>query len=381
MLDTGAFGAMLALHGFRFFSGVPCSYLKDLLNYAINDCEYVRAANEGDAVAICAGAHLGGRRAVVMMQNSGLTNAVSPLTSLNRIFDIPVLGFVSLRGEPGRTDEPQHRLMGTITTQLLDLLGIEWEFLEPDLARAKVQLERAVIAYESHRCFFFVVKQGTFASVALRSAPRGAFRGGIARRETGGEACARSLPSRIEALEEIVRQCTPSTAIISTTGVTSRELYELGDRPNQLYVVGSMGCASSIALGVALACPQQRVVCIDGDGAVLMRMGALATNAFYAPPNLLHIVLDNEAHGSTGDQATVSESLRFADVAASVGYGRSVPCPTLSALTGEIKRWFDSPVTALLDLKIAQGQRSAIARPHVSPPEVRQRFMHFLGVA
>ena len=143
MLNTNEFGNELKRLGFDFYSGVPCSFLKNLINYSINECEYIAAANEGDAVAIASGAYLGGRKSVVLMQNSGLTNCISPLTSLNYPFQIPLLGFVSLRGEPGLNDEPQHELMGQITTQILDLMQIKWQFLSPDESEAKRQLEEA----------------------------------------------------------------------------------------------------------------------------------------------------------------------------------------------------------------------------------------------
>ena len=133
MLNTQEFGTALKGLGFDFYSGVPCSFLKYLINYAINDCDYVMAANEGDAVATAAGAYLGGKKSVVLMQNSGLTNATSPITSLNYSFQLPILGFVSLRGEPGLSDEPQHELMGKITGEMLSLMKVDWEYLAQDI--------------------------------------------------------------------------------------------------------------------------------------------------------------------------------------------------------------------------------------------------------
>ena len=153
LLNTSEFGNELKKLGFDFYSGVPCSFLKNLINYAINECNYIAAANEGDAVAICSGAYIGGRKSVVFMQNSGLTNAVSPLTSLTYPFQLPVLGFVSLRGEPGLSDEPQHELMGQITTQLLDLMQIKWEYLSSNIHVAKVQLETANEWIEKNNLF------------------------------------------------------------------------------------------------------------------------------------------------------------------------------------------------------------------------------------
>ena len=134
MLNTQEFGRQLEQRGFNFFSGVPCSFLKSLINYAISEVNYLGAANEGDALAACAGAYLGGKKPVVMLQNSGLGNAVSPLTSLTHTYKIPVLGFVTLRGEPGISDEPQHELMGVITEKLLETMGIPWAYLPQDQA-------------------------------------------------------------------------------------------------------------------------------------------------------------------------------------------------------------------------------------------------------
>jgi len=155
MLNTRALGDMLKNKGFDFYSGVPCSFLKYLINYAINDCEYVMAANEGDAIATCAGAFLGGRRPVFLCQNSGLTNTISPLTSLNHTFEIPVLGFVSLRGEKKISDAPQHELMGKITTNLLDLMEIKWEYLSGDINEVASQIDRADAILRKNKSFFF----------------------------------------------------------------------------------------------------------------------------------------------------------------------------------------------------------------------------------
>lgn len=167
MLETSAIGGQLRGLGFDFYSGVPCSFLRDLINHAINHGEYVAAANEGDAVAIASDAYIGGRKPVVLMQNSGLTNATSPLASLNAIFRIPVLGFVSLRGEAGIDDEPQHRVMGAITTDILESLGIVWEYLAWNVEEAKAQLERANRSIENRESFFFVVRKETFANQGL----------------------------------------------------------------------------------------------------------------------------------------------------------------------------------------------------------------------
>ncbi len=185
--------------GFDFYAGVPCSFLKALINYAINECDYVMAANEGDAVAVASGARLGGKKAVVLMQNSGLTNATSPLTSLNFTFKLPVLGFVSLRGEPGVKDEPQHELMGQITEKMLTLMKVEWAYLSDDASEASKQLQHANAHIEEGRTFFFVVKKGTFADVKLSQQELKQ----VANVKLKKSAAKQSMPIRTQALKAI----------------------------------------------------------------------------------------------------------------------------------------------------------------------------------
>ncbi|WP_036744837.1 phosphonopyruvate decarboxylase, partial [Paenibacillus sp. HGF7] len=291
-MDTKLLGEELKQLGYTFFSGVPCSFLKNLINYAINECDYVAAANEGDAVAIASGAYVGGKKSVVLMQNSGLTNAVSPLTSLNYPFRIPLLGFVSLRGEPGIPDEPQHELMGQITTQMLDLMDVEWQYLSKDLEEAKKQLIQADEHIARNRPFFFVVKKGTFDKVQLRNQQTSIHLNQIRQHAHADH----QMPTRYEALAAINSMKDGNTIQLATTGKTGRELYEIEDADNNLYMVGSMGCIGSLGLGLALSQPSKDIFVIDGDGSLLMRMGSLATNGYYQPVNMVHILLDNNAH-------------------------------------------------------------------------------------
>lgn len=235
-----ALGEQLQRLGFDFYSGVPCSYLKPLINYALNECEYVAAANEGDAVAIASGAFIGGRKAVVLMQNSGLANAVSPLVSLTYPFHLPLLGFVSLRGEPDKTDEPQHELMGEITTKLLDLMQIKWEYLSGDLEEAGQQLAEANRWIERNHSFFFVVRKGVFAPVPLQQQELSSsvnLMKYVQQRED-------EYPSRYEALRVINSLKDHTTVQLATTGVTGRELYEIEDSPNHFYMVGRWGVSA-----------------------------------------------------------------------------------------------------------------------------------------
>ena len=377
MIETRRFGDKLKSLGFNFFSGVPCSYLTDLINYAVNECDLVMAANEGDAVATCAGAQLGGRKSVFLCQNSGLTNATSPLTSLIYTFQIPILGFVSLRGEPGgKPDEPQHELMGQITTGFLDLMRIQWTYLAQDPEEADRQLEEANRVIEGGKPFFFVVKTGTFARETLRDRAFGEPRETATVIEKSHEA---ALPTRYAALTSLQQLVRDDTVFIATTGFTGRELYEAGDLPNNFYMVGSMGCAGPLGMGLAMARPDLRVIVIDGDGALLMRMGGAAVLAAYSPPNLVHILLDNNAHDSTGAQRTVSDRIDFVGFAESVGYRNAFYAHDAEELARLAERSLDSGRLGFVYLATAPGAKPNLGRPKTKPPEVRQRFMSFIA--
>ena len=378
MIDTRRFGRLMKDYGFTIFSGVPCSHLKDLINFAVNECELIMAANEGDAVAICAGAQLGGKKSVFLCQNSGLTNATSPLTSLIYTFKIPILGIVSLRGEPGgKPDEPQHELMGQITTGFLDLMRIKWEYLASEQDEAEQQLEKANRVIEGGEPFFFVVRSGTFSKEALKEkstrAPQRAASSSRAR------SVSPALTTRFDALSALASLATDDTVFLATTGFTGRELYEIADVENNFYMVGSMGCISSLGLGLALARPDLRVVVIDGDGSILMRMGAAAVVAAYAPPNLVHVLLDNNAHDSTGGQKTISDQLDFIGFAESVGYGNTFQASNAEELESVVREALDSGTTSFVYLPIAGGAKENLGRPKVTPPEVRKRFMDFVA--
>ncbi len=373
MLNTNAFGDALKAKGYSFYSGVPCSFLSNLINYTINECDYVMAANEGDAVAISSGGALAGKKSVVLMQNSGLTNAVSPLTSLNYTFKLPVLGFVSLRGESGLADEPQHQLMGQVTTQLLDLMQVKWDYLSTDLSEAKSQIEAADHYIEDNQTFFFVVRKSTFDKVNLKEQNINSHVNQtlLTRKDVD------EYPSRDNALQ-VINQKRGDSTVLATTGKTGRELFEVEDAPNNFYMVGSMGCISSLGLGLAKCNKKQDTIIIDGDGSLLMRLGSLATNAYYQPQNLLHILLDNNTHDSTGGQITASSNIDFVQLAASCGYQRAIYIHTLKELEEAIETWKKSKGLTFMQLRIAKGSKKNLSRPSIKPHEVKERIMRFM---
>jgi len=377
MIQAAAFLDAARARGIDFYTGVPCSYLKPFINYVIDSpgLDYLGAANEGDAVAIAAGAELGGRRPVVMFQNSGLGNAVNPLTSLTHIFHIPMLLIVTLRGEPGgAADEPQHELMGVITTEQLELMQIPWEFF-PD---AEDDIDAALARAQDHmsefgRPYALVMRKGAVAPHALKHAPEAT---PPAAPPVPPMPTDHAAPTRSAALAAVRRAVGASDLVVATTGYTGRELYALKDTPNQLYMVGSMGCAVSLGLGLALARPSRRVIVLDGDGAALMRLGALATVGTTRPANLVHVVLDNAMHESTGGQATVSDSIDFCAIAGACGYPSLARPADTEALADALSRRDDGPV--FVHMKIAPGVPEGLPRPDITPPQVAARFRRFV---
>jgi len=377
MIEARDFIEPARANGYKTWAGVPCSFLTPFINSVIDDREmtYISSANEGDAVATASGSALAGRRAVAMMQNSGLGNAVSPLSSLNWVFRIPILLIITLRGEPGLPDEPQHELMGQITGRILDELKIPWDWfpreadaVEGALMVANWQMEKTGLPYA------MVMRKGSVAPAELGSKWTPATAPIVA--------ATRELEepelTRKQALEAVVDNTPENESIvIGSTGYTGRELFAINDRPNHFYMVGSMGCASSFGLGLSLALPQRRVVVADGDGAVLMRMGNLATLGAYGGANLQHLVLDNGVHESTGGQPTVSRAISLACVAAACGYRDASEAVSLAHLNSFLGRQ-NGP--NFLQLRTRKGVPQHLPRPNVSPVEVRARLMRHLGV-
>jgi phosphonopyruvate decarboxylase len=365
--------------GFEWYTGVPCSFLTPFINYVIGDqrLNYVSSANEGDALATAAGITVGGKRAVIMMQNSGLGNAVSPLTSLTYPFKIPVLVICTQRGAPGIKDEPQHELMGRITGQLFDMMEVPWEPFPLEAQEIPKVLERVLGSMRTkHLPYALVMGQKAVSPHPLASKPEKKNNTGASRRSFSWRD---DRPTRNEALRRIVELTSDgATVVIATTGYTGRELFAIADRPNHLYMVGSMGCASSFALGLSLVRPDLRVVVIDGDGAALMRMGNIATVGAYGGANFTHILLDNEAHDSTGGQETVSCGVFFARVAEACGYSVVAEGDDLLLLNSML----DSAVffgPRFLHLKIRRGTPKDLPRPSLAPDAVLRRLMKHIG--
>ena len=382
MLQASDFISACMLRGYTFFTGVPCSFLKPLINYVIQnpDVDYVTATSEGEAVGIAAGAYLSGRRAVVMCQNSGLGNMVNPLTSLNFPFRIPLLLIITLRGEPRLNDEPQHELMGQITGKLLETLHIQWDFFPDIPEKVAMVLNRAENEMaKTGLPFALIMKKGSVVNKTnlVYSSIRGSQSWVVPEGEFKSKP--ESRMSLIESVKIIREAFCNDDAIIATTGKIGRELFTFGDTKNQLYVVGSMGCAAGVGFGIQHIKPNQRVIVLDGDGAVLMKMGTLATIGSNKPARFIHVILDNEAYESTGGQRSVSPTVDFCSIAAACGYRQCYRTDTRHDLIHAIRAIKENPGPSLIHVKVSSGSDSSLGRPTLKPFQVKERFMRFLA--
>jgi phosphonopyruvate decarboxylase len=380
MIQAASFIEHLRSLGYSQYAGVPCSYLKSFINYVIDDTSlgYIGAASEGEAIGITMGAYLGGRKTVTMCQNSGLGNMVNPLTSLNYPFRIPTLLITTWRGEPGRPDEPQHVLMGQITHRLLDTMQIPWLPFPTKESEISLVMAQAEASMEERQLpFALVMSDGSVADHDLRGQKAPEPSTAIASHQLRLDPAKRMI--RTEALQAILESLAGNEAIIATTGKTGRELFTIADRPNHLYVVGGMGTASAIGFGLAQSRPNHPVVVIDGDGAALMKLGCFATIGCYQPQNLLHILIDNESHDSTGGQRTASGIVRFADIAAAANYRHAVSADSPEDVRAAVKSLRHESGPSLLHIKIRAGSPKNLGRPTVKPHEVTERFMKFVA--
>ena len=314
-ISPETFFSILTSNGVDFFTGVPDSLLKELCFYINNNVpsnRHIIAANEGNAIAIAAGYHLGtGKLPLVYMQNSGFSNAVNPLLSLcdPEVYSIPILLLIGWRGVPGIHDEPQHIKQGNIQKQLMEIMDIPYKIISKDDREIKSKLTSTISsALKNNRPYAILVKKGTFKKY-------------ISNQSLALE----SLMTREEALEIILNKAGSNSITVSTTGKTAREIFEIRDKNYESHckdvlTVGSMGHCSSIALGIALAKPERTIICIDGDGALIMHMGSLATIGKLKPKNFKHILINNRAHESVGGQETAADYIDIPAIAKANSY-------------------------------------------------------------
>lgn len=377
MIDATHVVTSLGEHGFGPYLGVPCTTLKPLLAAIQSSAEFfIATPNEGDAIGIAAGAYLTGRKPVIVSQNSGIGNMMGALTSLMYTFRLPVLLIISWRGEPGHTDEPQHDLMGQITPQSLDLLGVRNVPFPDTLNELQDKLETSVQYMKAHSLpFAFILSTGVMSFPHREQmATRDGRPPGTIQQFPAGPVCVK----RVEAIETILGHVGCDDVVVSTTGFTSRELYHYFDRPGNFYVFGSMGSASMIGLGIALHYSRGKILVLDGDGAVLMRLQTLPSIGHYHPHNLIHIVLDNARYDSTGGQPTISPTVDFAGIAHASGYASSVSVTRREDLDAVLRRCMSDPGPHFIHIKLLEGAGGQVGRPALSPLAIRDRFIEFV---
>ena len=361
--------------GVDFFTGVPDSQLKVLCDYLMRvygiSGKHIIPANEGNAAALAAGYFLAtGRVPLVYMQNSGLGNITNPVASLlnEKVYGIPCFFVIGWRGEPGTHDEPQHVFQGEITLEMLRVLDIESFVVTKETTEEEfsAMAERAKNIAGTKKSAAFVIKKGALTDSSAEAIKYGNNN---------------PLPR-----EEIIRHITEKTKtdiIISTTGKASRELFEIreGNRQSHKYdflTVGSMGHSSSVALGIALQKPKTKIWCIDGDGAALMHMGAMAVIGSSGLPNFVHIVINNESHETVGGMPTVAGRVNLCKIAEACGYESICSASDWDALDAALEKIRKSDRLTFLEIKASIGARSDLGRPTTTAKKNKEDFMRFL---
>lgn len=371
MIRPDFFYNTLASHGINFYAGVPDSLLKNLCAYITDHADAAHniiAANEGGAMGLAAGHYLAtGQIPVVYMQNSGQGNIINPLASLTDpdVYNIPVLLVIGWRGKPGVHDEPQHVKQGKVTTGLLNVMGIDYTVLSKEEDKAEAQIKKAISYMQATKqCYALVIEKDTFESYTLQNV------------ETN-----ELTMSREEAIQVVAAALGEKDAIVSTTGMISRELFEYRTAMNQgherdFLTVGSMGHASQIALGIALEKQDRTVWCFDGDGASIMHMGSMAIVANKAPKNYVHVVFNNGAHDSVGGQPTVGLQINLPAIAKAVGYKSVYSVSSKEELQQQLARLDEAPI--FIEVKVKKGNRKDLGRPTTTPIQNKEALMEFL---
>jgi phosphonopyruvate decarboxylase len=369
MISCADFCQTLNRLGFDTAIGVPDSTFKGLISYFSSQDVFrnVIASNECEAMGIGAGYYLAHKKpAMVYMQNSGFCKTLNPYTSMlsDDVYGVPVLMLVGWRGEPGKKDEPQHKMMGRIMIDLFNTMELDYDIL--DEAGWPQQLQTAREYMNTHqRPYVIAIPKGMFDDYKIPDTPG---------------AASKPLMLREEAVNIIAGHISDNAVIISTTGKTSRELFEIREQRDQphgtdFYTVGSMGCASSIALGVGLAPSSKAIFILDGDGAALMQLGTMATAGHYKNPRIKHILLDNNAHESTGGQPTVSAGVNFMDIAKACGYEYVKYVDNPQDLKHHLQGLEHNGKLSLLVVKVKKGSRPGLGRPTTTPKENRDAFI------
>ena len=373
-INLESFYKVLINNQIDFFTGVPDSLLKSICNYISDyspEGRHVITANEGASIALATGYNLATNKIpLVYMQNSGLGNAINPLTSLadKKVYNIPMLLMIGWRGEPFVPDEPQHVKQGEITEDLLKCLDIPFLIIGPDEDKKLPNLIRALNVVNSRRGpVALLVRKDTFESYS----------------KLNNHTINPLLLTREEAIKSLLEVSPKGSFYVSTTGMASRELYEIRDinkdsHSFDLLTVGSMGHSSSIALGLAKAKNKKRSVCLDGDGAVLMHLGSMAIIGTEEPENFVHIVLNNGAHDSVGGQPSVAQKISLPSIAKACNYKNIYSVSSKEEINSLKESISSEKGPIFIELIIKKGSRKDLGRPKTTPLANKESFMEQL---
>ena len=375
MINTKYFFKKLIEFDISFFSGVPDSLLKNICGFIsdnVDNKSHIIAANEGNALAIGIGYHLStGKLPLIYMQNSGLGNVINPLLSLADpdVYSVPMLLMIGWRGQPGVKDEPQHKKQGRVTLKMLDTKEVPYEILSKDTNNKQAEeiiKKASKIALKTNSPYAIVVQKDSFSKYQIK------------KKRTVNYPLYRE-----DAIKAIVDNLDDKDIVISTTGVTSRELFEYREKlslghEKDFLTVGGMGHANQIALGIALQKPNRRVFCLDGDGAALMHMGSMAINGNIECNNFKHIIFNNGAHDSVGGQPTVGFSVDLQGIAKASGYDIVLEAETNEEVINCLKRLKTLNGKVFLEIKIKKGFRDDLGRPKTTPKENKKHLMKFI---
>lgn len=376
MIDVKEFFEALKSNGVDFFTGVPDSLLKNFCSYVTYHVpaeDHIINSNEGAAIALAAGHYLStGNLSLVYMQNSGLGNAVNPLLSLAdpEVYGIPMLLLIGWRGEPGRKDEPQHKKQGRVMLKMLEAMEIPYKKLTEDTRDVKKLVDDVCKqSIEGKLPCAIVVSENTFSSF-----------------EQGKKNESRYELSREDAIKIILDEIPDDSVVVSTTGKTSREVFEYREaakkgHQNDFLTVGSMGHCSQIAMGISKNLKHKKVIILDGDGSLIMHLGSLAIIGTQDHGNLLHIVLNNGAHESVGGQPTVACKIDIPSIARACGYKQVFAAESVKEIKSNFSKMKEFPGPVLMEIKVSMNSRSNLGRPTNSPEENKNLLMSYLGIA
>jgi phosphonopyruvate decarboxylase len=374
MIECNFFYDVLTKNKINFFTGVPDSLLKNICSYITDNTEknnHVISSNEGASVGLAIGYNLATSKIpLVYMQNSGLGNIINPLLSLadKEVYSNPMILMIGWRGEPGVKDEPQHIKQGAVTLELLESMKINYEILPSNHSDAEKCLDRLVSTSKktSSPCAL-IVRKNTFADYNLKSIVQTNFE-----------------LNRESAIEAVLSNLSSNDVVVSTTGKTSREVFEFRVNNNlsndsDFLTVGGMGHCNQIALGIAMQKQSKNIYCLDGDGAALMHLGSLGLIGDISPSNFFHIVINNGAHDSVGGQPTIGHNIDFSEIARNFNYKSTFKVKTHNEITELIKssKKTDGPV--LIEILTNKGSRSNLGRPTIKPIDNKSNFMKFLN--